>query len=1256
MSSVIETPICSPYKIQPSLSAILVCIGYYLGAKLGLCLSTPPDYIAAFWPPNTVVLAAILISKRQSWWFFILAMTPAYLYAALEYEVSTHRIVIYYLANCTEILVAAYSIKYFLKNKLIKFNHFNEVLVFLLSAVLVSPIISAFIASLTIFYEAGIRYWPAWRVWFLSDALGHLTLTPVLILWFSYLTNEQSSLRKITLNRLVELIFFILSLFLVSFISLRVEIGVSHVVPALLYSPLPVLLWGAIRFGPLAVYSSLFVITIVAIWNAVNGLGPFSSFSAPDNVFSLQLFMFALSVPMMLLSALLSERKQAKIDQQEQTNLLKSVIDSSLDFIFVKNTDLKIILANKSYASAIGKKPEELLGHNDIDNGWNPELVNGNPSQSIRGFEQDDKAVLNSEVIRNSYDLINIDGDTRIFDTHKFPLLDSEGNIIGVLGVSRDMTARTLAEKALQKSEEHLRLSQLYGKIGTWEADFITTQQTWSEVVSRELGFPNIANPVWDDFLSTIHIEDRAYVVKECQLHCDKNKEYEIEYRIIDTEKNIRWMQSAGKAEFDANGQPILMRGIVRDITNQKMAEKKLQLSSCVFAESREGIMITNPEGIVVEVNPSFCDITGYSRDEIINHNPNILSSGRQNSEFYTDMWKSIVELGFWQGEVWNHKKDGTVYAELLSISSIKDEEGKVLHYVGIFTDITHSKKQQENLEKMAHYDVLTQLPNRTLLADRFTQAIAHSKRQENLLAVCFLDLDDFKPVNDLYGHETGDKLLIEVADSLKAIIRDEDTVSRQGGDEFALLLGDIDSFPHCEQMLKRIINSLSQPYLIDEKSLLISASIGVTLYPQDNSNLDTLLRHADQAMYEAKQAGRNRYHLFNKEQDQRNVHKHNRLNEIHDALENSEMCLYYQPKVNMATGKVFGTEALIRWIHPDRGLIPPLDFLPIIEETELEITIGNWVIINALKQLDAWKAQGIDLEISVNISSYHLQSPAFIADLEKSLSLYPKVHSKSLQLEILESSALGDLQTISNTIKTCIEIIGVNIALDDFGTGYSSLTHLRNLPAKTIKIDQTFVIDVLDDPNDQVIIDGVIGLANAFNREVIAEGVETTEHGLMLLVMGCNKAQGYGIARPMPILDFQNWLNNYTPNQQWLSYANKRRTGKEKKIKLFKLTLAQWAKNFENNINAEPGTDGQWPILKRTKCHCGIWIKRARQEQLFEDAWLMKLENVHNTMHDIADNLFKTYQEGDLEKARKGLHYINQNIDSLISVLEQSE
>ena len=682
-------------------------------------------------------------------------------------------------------------------------------------------------------------------------------------------------------------------------------------------------------------------------------------------------------------------------------------------------------------------------------------------------------------------------------------------------------------------------------------------------------------------------------------------------------------------------------------------ANKKLMLSARVFNEVNEGITITDSNGTIIDVNPTFCEITGYSREEVIGQNHSILKSEKQSPDFYAGIWKAINEQGHWQGEMWNRKKNGELYAELLTISTLRDKNEEIVNYVSVFADITQSKKQQETLKIMAHYDVLTGLPNRSLFSDRFTQAIAHSKRTESQVAICFLDLDNFKPINDNYGHDVGDQLLVEVAARIKACIREEDTVSRQGGDEFTLLLCDIESYAHCEKTLKRIHNSLAQPYLIDDSPHNVTVSSGITLYPSDEGDVDTLIRHADHAMYQSKQSGRNRYHFFNTQQDQQTIREHHRLDEIRQAFTNNEFSLYYQPKVNMATGDVFGAEALIRWIHPEKGLIPPLNFLPIIERTELEIQIGDWVINQALKQLYNWQEQGIKLEVSINISSHHLQSNSFFTQLEGALTKFPAVDSSYLQLEILESSVLSDLNTIRSIIKTCQNTLGLIVALDDFGTGFSSLTHLRSLSANIIKIDQSFVRDMLDDPNDCIIINGVIGLADSFNRKVIAEGVELTEQGLMLLVMGCDKAQGYGIAKPMPALDIPVWLNNYTANQEWITCAKKISTHKEKKIKFLMLTLKQWQKYYENNIQSSPDSIEHWPIMRRTKCHCGIWIKRAKQEQIFEESWLKNLDEVHESMHNRADKLFNTYQNGEINTARDGLKDIQLVFEKMNTILE---
>lgn len=566
----------------------------------------------------------------------------------------------------------------------------------------------------------------------------------------------------------------------------------------------------------------------------------------------------------------------------------------------------------------------------------------------------------------------------------------------------------------------------------------------------------------------------------------------------------------------------------------RKQVEEKLQFAARIFDQTHEGVTITDANAVIIDVNPGFCRITGYSRDEVIGKSTRILNSGRQSEAFYREMWQTLSEKGHWQGELWNRKKNGQVYAELITISSLLDDECKVMNYVGLFSDITLAKQQQQSLELMAHYDVLTGLPNRSLFTDRFAQAIAHSKREQSLLAVCFIDLDKFKPVNDTYGHDVGDQVLIEVGERIKGVIRAEDTVSRLGGDEFTLLLGDVHSIEQCTQAMMRIHQMIARPYIIEGHSVTIEASSGLTIYPLDDADPDTLIRHADSAMYQAKLAGRNCYHLFDASSDEKVIKRHSQLTKIAHAFSRNEFCLYYQPKINMQTGQVFGVEALIRWLHPQEGLIPPLDFLPFIEGTELEIQVGNWVIDEALKQLAIWREAGLSLQVSVNISALHLLWQGFFRQVYSALAEHPEISSRYLQLEILESSVLSDVTLISGIIKSCRNDLGIGIALDDFGTGYSSLTHLRRIPVDTIKIDQSFVRDMLDDPSDYAIVEGVIGLSKAFQRRVIAEGVETREHGRVLIEMGCFQGQGYGIARPMPAEQVETWTTDFQLSADW--------------------------------------------------------------------------------------------------------------------------
>ncbi|MEI7431284.1 MAG: EAL domain-containing protein, partial [Betaproteobacteria bacterium] len=443
--------------------------------------------------------------------------------------------------------------------------------------------------------------------------------------------------------------------------------------------------------------------------------------------------------------------------------------------------------------------------------------------------------------------------------------------------------------------------------------------------------------------------------------------------------------------------------------------------------------------------------------------------------------------------------------------------QGEKTLIAGYFIDITERQEYEKQLKHIAHYDVLTTLPNRVLLGDRLHQAMLQSERRGQLLAVAYLDLDGFKEINDHHGHETGDQLLIALAGRMKQDLRDGDTLARLGGDEFVAVMLDLPDIAACVPMLTRLLSAAAQPVLIDDLVLQVSASLGVTFYPQTETvDADQLLRQADQAMYQAKLAGKNRYHVFDAEQDRSVRGHHESVERIRQALGEQEFVLYYQPKVNMRTGEVIGAEALIRWQHPELGLLSPASFLPVIEDHTLAVDVGGWVIETALSQIERWKAVGLNIPVSVNIGARQFQQPDFVDRLHAALDAHPDIQPGDLEMEVLETSALDDLARVAEVIEACREI-GVLFSLDDFGTGYSSLTYLKHLSVNQLKIDQSFVRDMLDDPDDLAILGGVLGLASSFRRQVIAEGVETVEHGVMLLQLGCELAQGYGIARPMP-------------------------------------------------------------------------------------------------------------------------------------------
>jgi diguanylate cyclase (GGDEF)-like protein/PAS domain S-box-containing protein len=741
-------------------------------------------------------------------------------------------------------------------------------------------------------------------------------------------------------------------------------------------------------------------------------------------------------------------------------------------------------------------------------------------------------AIRGATALTNEYRIVLPNGSIRWIAAYGNTMCDAQGKAIRMSGISIDVSERYQLETALRESEERYRNAFMVSP----DAVNITslTDGRYLEVSD---GFCRMLGWSRDEVIGKTSIELGIWANKSDRKRFMETLRRDGSYTNLEANfvgKDGRVVTGLMSAHSMVMKGERCLLSVTRDITERKLADDKLKLAASVFSHAREGIIITNVDGCIIDVNETFTDITGYTKDEVIGKNPRMLSSGRQTKEFYTAMWKDLKEKGHWYGEIWNQRKDGEVFPEALTISSVRNSEGETKNYVAIFSDITAQKAHQGQLEHIAHFDALTNLPNRVLLADRLQQAMSQAQRRQQRLAVAYLDLDGFKAINDRHGHHVGDQLLVAISAGMKHVLREGDTLARLGGDEFVAVLIDLDTDPNNLAMLDRLLQAAAQREYVGDVCLQVSASLGVTFYPQaEEIDADQLLRQADQAMYQAKLGGKNRYFIFDATHDSTLRVRRETLERIRLALDTGEFVLHYQPKVDMRSGRVVGAEALIRWQHPERGLLAPGVFLPVIEDHPLAVDVGEWVIDTALKQAQSWSEVGFDIPVSVNIGARQLQQDNFVERLERILADNPKAKPSQLELEILETSALEDVAQVSSLIESCARI-GLKFALDDFGTGYSSLTYLKRLKVDVLKIDQSFVRDMLEDSDDLAILEGVIGLAAAFKREVIAEGVESVEHGAMLLKLGCVLAQGFGIARPMPAHELLQWAQTWRPDPSW--------------------------------------------------------------------------------------------------------------------------
>ena len=702
-----------------------------------------------------------------------------------------------------------------------------------------------------------------------------------------------------------------------------------------------------------------------------------------------------------------------------------------------------------------------------------------------------------------------------------------------ILSVFKDITARKQAEDALGRSLVDLREAQRIARLGTWTLDLRSGRLEWSDEVFRIFELDPTRFPAsYEAFLAAIHPEDRASVDRAYRESLETRQPYEISHRLRFPDGRIKHVHEHGESLFAEDGTPLVSRGTVQDITELRRAEEALQLYANIFEHSGEAIMVTDHDNRIIAVNPAFTRQTGYSLEEIGGANPNMLSSGRTPRETYQSMWSALNDGGYWQGELWDRNRNGSVYPKWAAISAIRDASGVITHYIASFTDISERKAAEARIEHLAHHDSLTGLFNRYNLEIRLSQALSSARREGNELAVMFIDLDRFKVINDTLGHHIGDLLLVEVAQRLQHCVRESDIVARLGGDEFVVVLTGLDNPEDASSAGAKILHALSQPYDIEGDRLHTSPSIGISVYPGDGPDASTLMKNADTAMYHAKEQGRNNMQYFTAALNAAAGERMSLERELRLATEQGQFELHYQPQV--ATGappdaRPCAVEALLRWHHPQRGQISPARFIPIAEETGLIETIGAWVLDEACRSFAQWKAAGIGpRRVAVNLSAHQLRSPALVERVEAVMRRHGLTDGE-LELEITESVAMDDPAAAIEKLQA-LRRLGVTLAIDDFGTGYSSLAYLKRLPIQILKLDREFVRDIETDPNDAAISAATLTLAHSLGLEVVAEGVETAAQRDFLAAHGCDKLQGYLFGRPQPA---EHWLEIWQGGNQ---------------------------------------------------------------------------------------------------------------------------